>query len=621
MELDIIFETLHGSHLYGTSIPTSDIDYRGVALQPFKSILGMSPFEQYEQKDPDRTIFGVSKFLTLAADCNPNIVEILFAPTVGETCIKVTDTWAKILQHRYLIISRKARHTFTGYAFAQMKRMKMHHEYMTGKVPPDAQPQDFGAYRNEEGNWSWPSGIEQNAYSNAHNKWTNYNEWKKNRNPARHELEAKYGYDCYSEDTEFLTSTGWKLYDDVQNGDFLGTINPNGNFVEFQQFTERVKKPYSGLMYHLESLHTDCFVTSNHRMYVAGCHRQASNNYSTECDSVWGFNPLYTLIDGTKSNFHVLALPTNNNVDEGVTDEFLKLLGAYISEGTINFHKGNLKCARITQTPNGKQGFFDMMDSLPKEMYSGRYEYFRKNRGYDETIWCINKTLSLALYNMCGHLSRNKHLPDFYIHLTKRQAWVLLYSLLLGDGTFKERGNYVYYTNSFVLAKQVQFLSILAGHNSTVNPGFGMYQVYITGTKDTKQTNYVILNNKIEKVDYTGNIVCFTVPNESLITRHNNKVSFQGNTKHGMHLVRLITEGEELLLTGNITLPRPDAKFLLEVRNGLFTYDQIVQYAADGEQRILKAEQESKLPFGANRVAIENLLIDINFETVLKGEK
>jgi hypothetical protein len=76
-----------------------------------------------------------------------------------------------------------------------------------------------------------------------------------------------------------------------------------------------------------------------------------------------------------------------------------------------------------------------------------------------------------------------------------------------------------------------------------------------------------------------------------------------------MHLVRLITEGEELLSTGKITLPRPDAKFLLQVKNGFFSYDEIMQYAEDGDNRLQKIHDESDLPFSADVETIEKVLI------------
>src|SRR5579883_1842183 len=75
-----IYLSRHGSHAYGTSGPNSDLDLRGVAIPPREYLHGyLRRFEQAEQKgDPDLVIFALSKFLGLAADCNPNVLEILY---------------------------------------------------------------------------------------------------------------------------------------------------------------------------------------------------------------------------------------------------------------------------------------------------------------------------------------------------------------------------------------------------------------------------------------------------------------------------------------------------------------------------------------------------------------
>ncbi len=43
----IILETLAGSHMYGTSLPSSDIDYRGIAIQEISDLI--NPFHHFEQ--------------------------------------------------------------------------------------------------------------------------------------------------------------------------------------------------------------------------------------------------------------------------------------------------------------------------------------------------------------------------------------------------------------------------------------------------------------------------------------------------------------------------------------------------------------------------------------------
>jgi uncharacterized protein len=54
---------------------------------------------------------------------------------------------------------------------------------------------------------------------------------------------------------------------------------------------------------------------------------------------------------------------------------------------------------------------------------------------------------------------------------------------------------------------------------------------------------------------------------------------FGYDTKHAMHLVRLLRMGAEALETGVLNVRRPDAEELLSIRNGAWTYEQVVEYA------------------------------------------
>jgi hypothetical protein len=49
--------------------------------------------------------------------------------------------------------------------------------------------------------------------------------------------------------------------------------------------------------------------------------------------------------------------------------------------------------------------------------------------------------------------------------------------------------------------------------------------------------------------------------------------------KHAMHLVRLLRMGVEILRDGEVVVKRPDAEELLSIRNGDWSYEDLVKYA------------------------------------------
>jgi predicted nucleotidyltransferase len=132
-----IYLTRHGSHAYGTSLPTSDLDIRGIAIAPRPCYLGfLQEFEQAVQSDPDLQIFELRKFLRLACDANPNVLELLY--TDPEDHLLVTPPMERLFENRALFLSRKAKHTFSGYATSQLKRINVHYRWL--KHPPTAPP-------------------------------------------------------------------------------------------------------------------------------------------------------------------------------------------------------------------------------------------------------------------------------------------------------------------------------------------------------------------------------------------------------------------------------------------------------------------------------------------------
>ena len=56
---------LSGSYGYGTNREGSDIDFRGVTLNLPSDLLGLTEFEQFEDRKTDTVIYGFNKLISL----------------------------------------------------------------------------------------------------------------------------------------------------------------------------------------------------------------------------------------------------------------------------------------------------------------------------------------------------------------------------------------------------------------------------------------------------------------------------------------------------------------------------------------------------------------------------
>lgn len=120
-EYQEIFRVVAGSHLYGTSLPTSDVDYRGVFMVDQRSHF-FHEVEQVTDKKSDTVFYELHRFVDLLINCNPNIIELVFAP--DDKCELVAPQMKALRDNRSMFISQRAYHSFSGYAFAQIKKAK-----------------------------------------------------------------------------------------------------------------------------------------------------------------------------------------------------------------------------------------------------------------------------------------------------------------------------------------------------------------------------------------------------------------------------------------------------------------------------------------------------------------
>ena len=124
----IVFEGISGSHAYGTSIPGSDVDIRGIYIAPMKWILTGNYPDQVADETNDAVFYEVGRFLQLIKASNPNILEILNLP---EDCIVYKDPlYDLISQNARHFVTKKCRWTFAGYAIEQIRKARGYNKMM-----------------------------------------------------------------------------------------------------------------------------------------------------------------------------------------------------------------------------------------------------------------------------------------------------------------------------------------------------------------------------------------------------------------------------------------------------------------------------------------------------------
>ena len=165
---------------------------------------------------------------------------------------------------------------------------------------------------------------------------------------------------CYKEDTEVLTNTGWKQFKNVSDDDLIMSLNPDTRALEYVSIIDRQCYDFDGKLVRFFNKSLDCAVTPEHRMVYlnkgdgrikycpASEYRQAKGAfyrgamYDAE-DREW------FKIEGRKIRF----------------DDFCAFMGYYLSDGSLQHGTGVV----IAQQA-GMFAFYDIADTIAKMGYN-----------------------------------------------------------------------------------------------------------------------------------------------------------------------------------------------------------------------------------------------------------
>lgn len=78
------------------------------------------------------------------------------------------------------------------------------------------------------------------------------------------------------------------------------------------------------------------------------------------------------------------------------------------------------------------------------------------------------------------------------------------------------------------------------------------------------------------------------------------------------HAIRVAGQAKELLLTGHITFPRPDADFLLQVKRGELDYNNVAPILERMVEEVDEASKASPLPGKSDQEAIDELVLNLH---------
>lgn len=308
---------------------------------------------------------------------------------------------------------------------------------------------------------------------------------------------------CHSEDTEFLTLDGFKLYKDIKDNDKLATFNKNTGELEYQDQINRWEFDYNsqkdGPLYYFESDYIDCLVTKNHKMLV----KTDENWENIEAKDIKSNIFLQNCIkkyNGKIEKENIFF--DDENIKENI--KFISILCSYIKNG------------------ENSELFKKQNDNLKKYIKSE----FLKNNELILPTWFRN----LPTYLLETTLS----LLSYYDFTEYTTEYTNNIDYLFSCSTEKEK-----------FADNIQEIALKCGYYTEILSNDCQYHVLWTKQQQDLY-KFIDINKNKKLIEYNGKVSCFEVKNHFLITRRNSKIIITGNSSASVGIEAMIVRLEYL---------------------------------------------------------------------------
>ena len=128
----ILYEAVSGSRAYGTNLPHSDTDLKGVFVLPENQFFGLDYVPQVANETNDEVFYELRRFVELLLKNNPTVLELLGTPA---DCVVYRHPLFGQFQAKDFL-SKLCRQSFAEYAVAQIRKAKGLNKKINHPEPP-----------------------------------------------------------------------------------------------------------------------------------------------------------------------------------------------------------------------------------------------------------------------------------------------------------------------------------------------------------------------------------------------------------------------------------------------------------------------------------------------------
>lgn len=330
-------------------------------------------------------------------------------------------------------------------------------------------------------------------------------------------------HDCFSEDTEALTDSGWKKYKDITMNDKILSIDTENGTLIWDKINKIIIKNHNGPMYHFENIHINMLLTGTHRVL-----------YQKRSGKKWG-DYKYSPIKGLSGRVRIPTGGICHKEGISLTDDEIRFIAWVLTGGHIS--KGpNKTYYHIYQS---KQSTKNRIEEILNRL---EYSFNKNTRTRDIKTICGVELKKPSLPHTTFSISsedsqkikeffpEKRPFPKILFEMNNEQFNIFIKEIILADGVYYNRGRD---SDTSILFGEKEFLDaiqILCIQNNKravlVKDSRGDYRLNIS---DYTSTSFDV-EDKIKEVQYNGEVWCLSVPQTNFFVRRNGKAYFSGNS-------------------------------------------------------------------------------------------
>lgn len=314
---------------------------------------------------------------------------------------------------------------------------------------------------------------------------------------------------CVSDDTEVLTSNGWKKRPEIKKGDLVGAMEMSNGEFRWSVVKSKVEFDYSGNAIAIKTPQTDQILHPKHRVVKRHQLRKRVGD--------WSFNEAEKIWKQTGQIEIPLAAKTPEGISVTLSDELIELCGWIIAEGSFG-----ISGIRITQKHIHKRA------AIRRLLESAGIKFSENDRKDGVGVFYIPASERQKIDRL---LPDGKNIPSWAWGCSDKQFTRFLNGLVEGDGYRQNERAFSFYQSSEKVIDDLQ--AVLSSH------GYRTAKVYKKGgfkhggweLRGTMRQHHTLAlaKGKIKTVDYDGVMWCVTTEHGTFIARRNGRVFATGN--------------------------------------------------------------------------------------------